>query len=162
MSSDSAADQPESTQPQTEDEDRYEVLELIVKTRTREDGQTWFDIIHDFITQDCDSVELEDGEWSACSCGMESMGGMTGTLDQCFAWSTNVGQGLQPIDLARTLIFLANPDSAPYVVPAERAKILDWAQKEVDFEKYFENREWEDDEDEGEDFRELTIDQEEG
>lgn len=129
-----------------ETEDRYEHIELIVKSRP--DGEAWFDVIHDYITKDCDSVRLEDDEegfeqWSPCQCGMEHMSGMSGTLQQCYDHSTNLGQGIQPIDVARVVVFLANAARAPYSSAADRAKIIAWAHNEIEFEAYFENREWE-------------------
>lgn len=138
-------DTPESLNPE---EDRYEGIELILKSRA--DGISWFDVISDYITQDCDSVQLEDDEegfeqWSPCSCGMEYMGGSGGTLDQCYKWSTNLGQGLQPIDVARVVVFLANAARAPYADAALRAKVISWAHYEIEFEEHFENREWEND-----------------
>lgn len=131
--------------------DRYEHIELIVKSR--QDGTSWFDVIHDYITQDCDSVQIdpddEDSDWTPCKCGMEHMGGMGGTLQQCYDHSTNLGQGVQPIDVARVIIFLTDPARAPYVSPADRSKILTWAFSEVEFEEYFENREWENEDETG-------------
>ena len=129
------------------EEDRYEHIELIVKARP--DGQNWFDVIHDFITKDCDSVQLEDDEegfeqWSPCHCGMEHMSGMIGgTLQQCYDNTTNLGQGLQPIDVARVIIFFSDVARAPYVDWADRDKVISWAKKEIEFEEYFKNRGWE-------------------
>lgn len=82
-------------------EDRYEALELIIKVR--EDGVSWFDIITDLISEDCeggggdcivedhncddnDGDDCEYDEVIPCTCGLESAGGMTGTLSQCFKW----------------------------------------------------------------------------
>jgi len=59
------------------EEDRYEAIQLIVKSRT--DGKPWVDIISDLLMGDCQGSETEP-----YSCGTESMGGTTGTLDQCY------------------------------------------------------------------------------
>jgi hypothetical protein len=132
------------------EEDRYEHLELIVKSRP--DGESWFNVIHDFITKDCDSVRLEDDaegfeQWSPCQCGMEHMSGMSGTLQQCYDHSTNLGGGVQPIDVARALVALSDYKfDMNNINPIARA--VAWARKEIEFEEYFENREWEN-EDEG-------------
>lgn len=136
-------------------EDHYEGLELIVKSR--QDGVSWFDIISDLITQDCEGgggdCIVEDGDESdcddhdheellPCTCGLESMGGSGGTLEQCYAWKTNLGGGgIQPIDVARVIDFLASPNTAPYVAPADRVRIIEWARREIEFEEYFESEE---------------------
>lgn len=65
-----------------ENEDRYEHIDILVKKPA--EGDSWFDRIFDLISETCDSVEDENGEWSECSCGMQSMGGSEGTLDQCY------------------------------------------------------------------------------
>lgn len=116
-------------------EDRYEHIELIVKTRSG--NVSWFDSIFDFITQDCQGTTDEEGD--SCTCGMEYMSGAGGTLQQCYDHQTNLGQGVQPIDVARLIIFLSSPTDAPYVPPADRSKILTWAFSEVEFEERFEN-----------------------
>lgn len=146
-------------------EDKYEALELIVKCRA--DGESWFNIVSDYITQDCEGgggdCLVEDGDASdcddhehddiiPCTCGMESMGGMSGTLDQCYAWTTTVGSKLQPIDLARVIVGLAEGRNVT-------SPVMDWAKREVEFEDNWNTAL---PEDVGEDFRELTIDQEEG
>lgn len=68
-------------------EDRYEAFEIIIKAR--EDGVSWFDIFTDMITETCQGTTEpdEDGNYEGCTCGMESAGGMTGTLDQCYRWT---------------------------------------------------------------------------
>lgn len=124
-------------------EDRYEALNLIVKARS--DGQSWFDVIHDYITESCEGTDSDEDD---CTCGMESMSGaVEQTLEQAYAYTTTVGSGLQPIDLARAIIDLADgfePDTPTL-------KVIEWAKKEIEFEEYFENREWEteDEEEEG-------------
>lgn len=128
--------------------DRYEGIELIVKSRP--DGESWFDLIFDFIAADCQGDP--ESEENTCTCGLESMGGSGGTLEQCFAWSTSVGHGLQPIDLARAIVHLTERTfnslgtheeqiAAEYVIRG-----IQWARKEIEFEEYFENREWENEE----------------
>lgn len=106
------------------EEDRYESIHLIVKCRA--DGQSWFDIMEELISKDCDGIE--------CSCGLESMGGSEGTLDQCYDYSTTVGSKLQPIDLARAIVALS---SGPYDHDIAKPAI-EWAKKEIAFEDYFE------------------------
>lgn len=80
--------------------DRYEALELIIKVR--EDGESWFDVIMDYISGDCeggggDCILFGDAsdpdcdfhdhtEILPCTCGLESAGGTTGTLAQCYKW----------------------------------------------------------------------------
>lgn len=131
------------------EEDRYEHIELIVKTRS--DGESWFDVIHDFMTKDCDSVRLEDDaegfeQWSTCQCGMEHMSGMGGTLKQCYDHSTDLGRGIQPIDVARAIISLTNHTFNSLGNDKEQKeaenviKIIRWAHSEIEFEEYFENR----------------------
>jgi hypothetical protein len=119
-------------------EDRYENLEITVKCR--EDGQSWFEVIHDFITKDCQGTPYneetgEDGD--PCTCGLETMGGHEGTLDECYAWSTSLGRGIQPIDVARALIYLAETWNALDIKDDGVNKVLDWAQKEIEFEEHW-------------------------
>lgn len=129
-------------------EERYETVELIVQART--DGQSWFDIIFDLIAGDCEGSpgeELPDGSFTdgdPCTCGLESMGGGGGTLEQCYERGTTVGSGLQPIDLARVIIDL-NERRYNYGDPAFE-KVIEWAHHEVEFEAFFDNIK--DDEDE--------------
>lgn len=59
------------------EKDRYEALEIIVKSRL--DGESWFDIISEVLIGDCQGSETEP-----CTCGTESMTGSVGTLDQCW------------------------------------------------------------------------------
>jgi hypothetical protein len=56
-------------------EDRYEHIDILIKSPAGE--ESWFDRLFDFITSFCS----DEGE---CTCGMESMGGSGGTLDQCY------------------------------------------------------------------------------
>lgn len=119
-------------------EDHYEVIELVV--RSREDGQTWFDIIFDLISEGCELNPTESG----CSCGLESMGGSGGTLEQCYNWSNGLAAGISPIMVARALVALSNEQGDYDNV----RKCLDWALKEIKCEEYFENRKWGDEDEE--------------
>lgn len=67
-------------------EDRYEAFEIIIKSR--DDGLSWFDIFVDMVTETCQGTSEpdENGNYEGCTCGMESAGGMTGTLAQCYKW----------------------------------------------------------------------------
>lgn len=82
------------------EEIRYEAITLIVKSRA--DGKPWFEIFEEMIAGDCEGgggdCIMEPGEDSdcadhdheeiiQCTCGLESMGGMSGTLDQCYRWT---------------------------------------------------------------------------
>lgn len=62
-------------------EDRYEAVEMILKVR--KDGISWFDFFFDLITEECEG-DPESDDASTCTCGMETMGGSSGTLDQCY------------------------------------------------------------------------------
>lgn len=59
------------------EEEKFEVINITIKAPV--DGESWFDRIMDFITADC-----QGGDEGGCTCGLETMGGMTGTLEQCF------------------------------------------------------------------------------
>lgn len=87
------------------DEDRYEALDMIIKVR--EDGQTWFDIISDLITETCegdpDSIE------NSCTCGLEAMGGTTGTLDQCYRHQGIADDIVGPVSKEDLLKVLRSP-----------------------------------------------------
>lgn len=131
------------------EEDQYEHIELIVKARP--DGESWFDVIHDYLTQDCDSVRLEDDEegfeqWSPCHCGMEHMSGMGGTLKQCYNHTTDLGGGIQPIDVARAIISLTNRSFNSLGTHEEQLeaknviRIIKWAHGEIEFEEYFDSK----------------------
>lgn len=120
-------------------EDRYESIELILKSRT--DGESWFDVIFDMITSDCQGTpydEETDEDGDPCTCGLEMMGGSGGTLQQCYDHSTAVGYKLQPIDLAKVIIALNEGDYTP-----DMFRVLDWATKEIESEAYYENKGWE-------------------
>lgn len=116
-------------------EDRYENLEITIKCR--DDGQSWFEVIHDFITEDCQGSPYEEEtglDGHPCTCGLEAMGGHEGTLDECFAWSTSVGKGLQPIDLAYALVHLFEGNDFPL---ENLAKVMEWARHEIEFEEHW-------------------------
>lgn len=84
------------------EEDRYEALDMIIKVRS--DGQSWFDIIHDMITEECEGDP--ESEENTCTCGMESMGGTTGTLDQCYRHlgiADDIVGPVSKVDLLRVL-----------------------------------------------------------
>ncbi len=61
------------------DEERFEVLQIIVKSKP--EGESWFDTIVDMISEDCQGSEIEP-----CTCGLESAGGSSGSLDQCYRY----------------------------------------------------------------------------
>lgn len=63
------------------EEPRYESFDIIIKAR--EDGGSWFDVFVDMVTENCEG-DLETGD--GCTCGLESAGGTTGTLDQCYRY----------------------------------------------------------------------------
>lgn len=107
-------------------EDVYEVFEILIKTRS--DGQSWYDVIDEFISDSSGETE-EDG---VCTCGLVSMGGMSGTLDQCFAWGTTVGHGLKYIDLAEAIVALDSGEDIGENVEA----VVEWAKAEVTFENW--------------------------
>lgn len=89
------------TEPSTP-EDRYEALELIVKCR--EDGESWFDIIQELISKDCQGSEDDP-----CTCGLESLGGCSGTLDECYRWTgtaDDLVDRVRKVDLLLVLDYL--------------------------------------------------------
>lgn len=125
--------------------DRYEHIDMILKSRP--EGPSWFDLLFDFIAQDCqggggDCIVEEDDESDCdnhdheevlpCTCGMESMGGTQGTLQQCFDATENVGKGLKLIDLARALVVLAGGGTS-----SNTDKALEWANSEINFEDHW-------------------------
>lgn len=83
---DTVVDYLEASQPSPEEE-KYEAISLTIKSR--QDGVAWFDIIFDLVTDNCDTGISDDDEFElypSCSCGLESMGGMSGTLNECYKW----------------------------------------------------------------------------
>lgn len=66
------------------EEDRYEHIDILIKSPA--EGDPWYDRIFDFITSFCEPIgeRDEEGNVEGCTCGMESMGGSIGTLDQCY------------------------------------------------------------------------------
>lgn len=62
------------------EEERFEAIHLIIKApKTDKENDSWFDRIFDLVTSYCTSEEADE-----CECGMESMGGSGGTLEQCY------------------------------------------------------------------------------
>lgn len=84
-------------------ENRYETLDMILKCRT--DGQSWFDIISDLITESCEGDPEVEG---SCTCGLESMGGSSGTLDQCYRHCGIADDLVGPVNKADLLRVLEN------------------------------------------------------
>lgn len=109
------------------EEDRYEAFEIIIKAR--QDGQSWFDVFVDQVTETCEGGLQPDGSEASCTCGMESAGGMTGTLDQCYKW-TGIDDDKVTVDKADLLKLLRNP----YVIIAAQepdiAEVADRLMKE--------------------------------
>lgn len=111
---------------------KYESINLTV--RVRADGQSWFDILGDLISADCQGILDNDH----CTCGLEFMGGMVGTLEQCYESDTAVGNGLHHLDLAKTIIALSEGKggnwSPPRQSPSSPDKVIEWARNEIDSE----------------------------
>lgn len=135
-----------------ENEDRFESIEMILKQR--DDGTSWFDYLFDLITENCEggggTCLVEEGDESdcddhehneilPCTCGMEHMGGRSGTLEQCYEHQTNVAANISPIMLARTIVALWEHRQGD----DDTARVLTWAHKEIEMEDYFENKGWE-------------------
>ena len=89
-------------------EDRYETLEMILKSR--EDGRSWFDVLLDYIAQDCHGSETD-----LCTCSLQHMGGSGGTIEQCWKW-LGVDDDKVTVDKNDLLVVLA---------ACERRKCLD-------------------------------------
>lgn len=68
----------------SENEDRYETINIIIRSRSNEEGESWFDVIHDFIAESCEPILDENGDQYDCTCGLISGGGFTGTLEGCY------------------------------------------------------------------------------
>lgn len=93
----------------SENEERYETINIIIKSRSTEEGESWFDVIHDFLTKDCSPILNEEGEEIDCTCGILTMGGCGGTLEQCYdhdriseKWAT-----VETADLKKILLKVA-------------------------------------------------------
>lgn len=129
----------------TTNEDRYESIEMIIKSR--EDGVSWFDYFFDLITENCQGKAESDE--NDCTCGLETLGGSGGTLDQCHEYQTNIVAGISPLMVAQAITFLVDGTNSK-----EQNKLIDkivkWAREEIRFEEYFENREWENEEEDDE------------
>jgi hypothetical protein len=134
--------------PVSDEEARYEIIELTVKAR--EDGESWFEVLHDYITQDCQGTpydEETDEDGDPCTCGLEMMSSSGGTLEQCYAWSTSLGRGVQPIHVARALVHMHKKLSdASIGVSEDTYDIVKWAESEIEFEEKWDN--WTPEEDE--------------
>lgn len=85
-------------------EDRYESIDMILKCRA--DGESWFDIIFDLITETCEGDP--ESEENTCTCGMESFGGSAGTLDQCYRHQGIADDLVGPVNKADLLRLLEN------------------------------------------------------
>lgn len=137
-------------------DDRFEHLDMIIKSKP--EGPSWFDILSDYISQDCQGSGgdciIEEGDYSdcddhehtelfPCTCGMESMGGTAGTLQQCYDAAENVGHGLKLIDLARAIVALTDRSYNTMGTHEEQLeaelviKAITWAHSEIDFEDSF-------------------------
>lgn len=104
-------------------EDRYESLELIIKAR--DDGQSWFDVIIDMITENCEGDP--ESEENTCTCGLESAGGSSGTLDQCYRHVGIAEDLVGPIDkddLMTLLNYINQCPSPPSIVWQAYKKLL--------------------------------------
>lgn len=114
------------------EEDKYEGIELVVKSRS--DDKSWFDVIFDMISENCEGTEENE-----CTCGLELMSAIGGTYDQVMDWTNSVGYGIQPIDLAKAIKYLLE-GYAGFVsdIPEDVSKAIDWAEKEIAFEADFE------------------------
>lgn len=110
-------------------EDRYEVIEIIVRTPSEE--PSWFDKIFDLITETCDGVS----DQGPCSCGLESMGGSGGTLDQCYDY-TRISEkwaiDVQAADLKRILSIAADHLEEDDKEPFKRLKKAAYWHEEID------------------------------
>lgn len=124
-------------------EPRYEAIEIIIRERT--DGVSWFDYFFDRITENCEGTGTQDeeGNWDDCSCGLETMGGSSGTLEQCYEYGTNVAPGISPLMLAEVIEALY--DGRPH---ESTKKVREWARHEIEVEEWFNNLEDEDAEEE--------------
>lgn len=121
-------------------EDHYETVEMVLKSR--EDGVSWFDYFFDLITENCEGDP--ESEENDCTCGLETMGGSGGTLEQCYEYGQNLAAGISPIMVAQTIMSLWE---SRYGDPDTTDKVIEWARKEIEFEDWFENRLWEEEED---------------
>lgn len=125
------------------EEDRYEALELIVKVR--QDGESWFNIISDLITSDCqggggdclvengDESDCDDHEHSEefpCTCGLESMGGSTGTLDEAYRHQGIANDIVGPINKADLELILDYVRATGNTQPFDVRKVAEKLRKE--------------------------------
>ena len=130
-SKETGSKETDSKETDSKETDLYEGMTIIIKSQG--DGATWFDKISDFITQDC-----EGSEETPCTCGLESMGGTSGSFGQVCDWSTTIGSGLQPINLAKGIIDLSERNFGLSTdLSTETQKVIEWAKKEIEFEEWF-------------------------
>lgn len=112
------------------DEDRYEHIDILIKAPT--EGDSWFDRIFDLVTSFCS----DEGE---CTCGMESMGGSSGTLDQCYDHMRISEKWVQDVrtDDLKLILFWMNEFGFP---TAEVAEAYERLHKEAYWHDDFEER----------------------
>lgn len=99
----------------------YEAIQIVIEHK--EGADSWFDKISDLIAGECGDGGNE------CTCGLESMGGSSGTLEQCFDSMSTVGGSLQPVDLARVIVALAAGNNTP----PKYDRVVEWAESEIRF-----------------------------
>lgn len=147
----------------SEDEDRYENIHMLLKFPAP-DGSSWFDYLDEIISKDCQGAggdcinecgcdsSFEDCESCSdcdnhdhtelfpCTCGLQSMGGTQGTLQQCYDTDENVGHGLKLINLAHAIVSLTNRSFNTLGTHEEQLeaevviKAIEWAHKEIEWE----------------------------
>ena len=136
------------------EEDRYENINMLLKTPAP-DGSSWFDYLEEIISKDCqgsggdcivepgDDSDCDDHDHTElfpCTCGMVSMGGTQGTLQQCYDSDENVGHGLKLIDLAHAIMSIVNHSFNTLGNHEEQLeaeiviKAVEWAKKEIEWE----------------------------
>ncbi len=109
-------------------EEKWEHFDIIV--RRPAEGDSWFDRIFDLITEDCEEAPDPTPEGWSCKCGLESMGGTQGTLQQCYDHIENVGHGLKLIDLARAIYLMSEG-----LEGQNHQRVIEWAKYEISFEE---------------------------
>lgn len=97
-------------------EDRYEHIDILIKTPV--EGDSWFDRIFDLVTSECQGTpynEETDEDGDPCTCGMESMGGSSGTLDQCYEHMRITEKWAQDVLTDDLKLILEAFDHAPWI-----------------------------------------------
>lgn len=91
------------------EEEKFEVINITIKAPV--DGESWFDRVMDFITADC-----QGGDEGGCTCGLETMGGMTGTLEQCFEHERLTEKWAFDVEAAdlKMILDLVNPEALQF------------------------------------------------